>query len=36
MAAWGSLVGDDYPKTYGQPFTSMPKDSGTLIVYALK
>ncbi len=36
MAGWGSLVGDGYADVYGQPFTSMPKDSGTLIVYALK
>jgi glucose dehydrogenase len=36
MAGWGSLVGDDYAKTYGQPFTSMPKDSGMIVVYALK
>ena len=35
-AGWGSLVGDDYAKAYGQPFASMPKDSGVLVVYALK
>jgi alcohol dehydrogenase (cytochrome c) len=33
---WGSLVGDDYGPTFGEPFKSMPKDAGALIVYALK
>jgi alcohol dehydrogenase (cytochrome c) len=33
---WGSLVGDDYGPTFGEPFKSMPKDAGALVVYALK
>ncbi len=35
-AGWGSLVGDDYAAAFGEPWKSMPKDSGVLIVYALK
>jgi alcohol dehydrogenase (cytochrome c) len=33
---WGSLVGDDYAGVFGEPFKSMPKDAGALIVYSLK
>lgn len=32
---WGSLVGDDYPKLYGEPFKSMPTDQGMLVVFTL-
>jgi PQQ-dependent dehydrogenase (methanol/ethanol family) len=32
---WGSLVGDDYGTWFGEPFKSMPKDAGALIVYSL-
>lgn len=33
---WGSLVGDDYAGVFGEPFKTMPKDAGALIVYSLK
>jgi alcohol dehydrogenase (cytochrome c) len=36
VAGWGGMATDDYGKMFGQPFTSMSKDSGVLIVYALK
>jgi glucose dehydrogenase len=36
MTGWGSLVSDDYAKLWGEPFTSMPKDSGVLKVYAVQ
>jgi len=35
-AGWGGMATDDYPAAFGEPFTSMPKDTGALIVYALK
>jgi alcohol dehydrogenase (cytochrome c) len=35
MTGWGSLVGDEYPALFGEPFGSMPKDSGALVVYSL-
>ena len=35
MTGWGSLVGDEYPALFGEPFTSMPKDTGALVVFAL-
>jgi alcohol dehydrogenase (cytochrome c) len=35
MTGWGSLVGDDYPALFGEPYKSMPKDSGMLVVFAL-
>jgi glucose dehydrogenase len=35
MTGWGSLVGDDFPKIYGEPFKSMPTDQGMLVVFAL-
>jgi hypothetical protein len=35
MSGWGSLVGDGYAKMFGEPYKSMPKDSGTLIVFSL-
>lgn len=31
---WGSLVGDDYKVLYGEPFTSMPSDQGSLMVFS--
>ena len=34
-AGWGSLVGDDYPKMFGEPFQSMPTDQGYLVTYTL-
>jgi outer membrane protein assembly factor BamB len=35
MTGWGSLVGDEYPALFGEPYASMPKDSGVLVVFAL-
>lgn len=31
----GSLVGDEYAALFGEPYKSMPKDSGALVVFAL-
>ena len=36
MTGWGSLVGDGYGDWWGEPFKSMPKDSGVLKVFALQ
>jgi glucose dehydrogenase len=36
MTGWGSLVGDGYGDWYGEPWKSMPKDSGVLKVFALQ
>jgi hypothetical protein len=33
MTGWGSLVG--YGEWFGEPWASMPKDSGVLKVFAL-
>jgi alcohol dehydrogenase (cytochrome c) len=35
MTGWGSLVGDSYGEWFGEPWASMPKDSGVLKVFAL-
>ena len=35
-AGWGSLVADEYVALYGEPFTSMTKNTGALIVFALR
>ena len=35
-AGWGSLVSDEYVALYGEPFKSMAKNTGALIVFALK
>jgi alcohol dehydrogenase (cytochrome c) len=35
MTGWGSLVGDEYAKLWGEPWKSMPIDSGVLKVFAL-
>jgi alcohol dehydrogenase (cytochrome c) len=35
MSGWGSLVGDEYPALFGEPYASMAKDSGTLVVFSL-
>ena len=32
---WGSLVGDEYGPLFGEPYKSMPKDSGALVVFGL-
>jgi alcohol dehydrogenase (cytochrome c) len=36
MTGWGSLVGDGYGDIWGEPWISMPKDSGVLKVFSLK
>jgi len=36
VAGWGGMATDDYGAAFGEPFKSMSKDSGALIVYALK
>ena len=35
-AGWGGMVGDDYPALFGEPYKSMPKDAGALVVFTLK
>jgi PQQ-dependent dehydrogenase (methanol/ethanol family) len=35
MTGWGSLVGDGYGDLWGEPWKSMPKDSGVLKVFSL-
>jgi glucose dehydrogenase len=35
MTGWGSLVGDGYGDLWGEPWKSMPKDSGVLKVFAV-
>ncbi len=35
MTGWGSLVGDGYGELWGEPWLSMPKDSGVVKVFAL-
>jgi alcohol dehydrogenase (cytochrome c) len=32
---WGSLVGDEFPKLFGEPYKSMPNDQGYLVTFAL-
>jgi len=36
MTGWGSLVGDGYGDLWGEPWKSMPKDSGVIKVFALE
>jgi alcohol dehydrogenase (cytochrome c) len=36
VAGWGGMATDDYPKIFGAPWTSMPRNTGVLTVYALK
>jgi alcohol dehydrogenase (cytochrome c) len=35
-AGWGTLVGDEFGALFGEPYKTMPKDTGALVVYALK
>src|SRR5229473_3712196 len=35
-AGWGSLVADEFVALYGEPFKSMAKNTGALVVFALK
>src|SRR5882762_1077540 len=30
---WGSLVGDEFGALFGEPYKSMPKDSGAIVVF---
>jgi PQQ-dependent dehydrogenase (methanol/ethanol family) len=34
-AGWGGMVADAYPDLYGEPYKSMPKDAGAMVVFAL-
>jgi glucose dehydrogenase len=36
MTGWGSLVSDGYGDLWGEPWVSMPKDSGVLKVFSLE
>ncbi|HSU03961.1 MAG TPA: PQQ-binding-like beta-propeller repeat protein [Acetobacteraceae bacterium] len=36
VAGFGGMVSDDYAPTFGEPYKSMPRDDGVLVVYALK
>lgn len=33
---WGSLVGDEFGALFGEPYKSMPKDSGAIVVFTLE
>jgi alcohol dehydrogenase (cytochrome c) len=35
-AGIGGMVSDEYPGLFGEPYKSMPKDAGVLVVYTLK
>ncbi len=35
-AGFGGMLSDDYAPTFGEPYKSMPRDEGVLVVYALK
>jgi PQQ-dependent dehydrogenase (methanol/ethanol family) len=35
-AGWGGMVSDEYPALFGEPYKSMPKDAGALVVFTLK
>ncbi|TQF32351.1 PQQ-binding-like beta-propeller repeat protein [Bradyrhizobium sp. UNPA324] len=35
-AGWGGMVADEFPALFGEPYTSMPKDAGALVVFTLK
>jgi PQQ-dependent dehydrogenase (methanol/ethanol family) len=35
VTGWGSHVSGNYPGLFGEPFTSMPTDAGTLMVFSL-
>jgi alcohol dehydrogenase (cytochrome c) len=36
VAGFGGMVSDDYAPTFGEPYKSMPRDDGVLVVYSLK
>jgi len=35
VTGWGSHVSGNFPGLWGEPWTSMPTDSGNLVVFAL-
>jgi PQQ-dependent dehydrogenase (methanol/ethanol family) len=35
-AGWGGMVADEFPALFGEPYKSMPKDAGALVVFSLK
>jgi alcohol dehydrogenase (cytochrome c) len=35
-AGFGGMVADEYPALFGEPYKSMPKDAGVLVVFTLK
>ncbi|HEY3149955.1 MAG TPA: PQQ-binding-like beta-propeller repeat protein, partial [Dongiaceae bacterium] len=35
-AGWGAMVADEFAPLFGEPYKSMPKDAGALIVFTLK
>ncbi len=35
-AGWGGMVADEFPPLFGEPYKSMPKDAGALVVFTLK
>jgi alcohol dehydrogenase (cytochrome c) len=35
-AGIGGMVSDEYPALFGEPYKSMPKDAGVLVVFAIK
>ncbi|WP_376708320.1 pyrroloquinoline quinone-dependent dehydrogenase [Bradyrhizobium cenepequi] len=35
-AGWGGMVADEFPALFGEPYKSMPKDAGALVVFAVK
>jgi len=36
VAGFGGMASDDYAPTFGEPYKSMPRDEGVLVVYGLK
>jgi PQQ-dependent dehydrogenase (methanol/ethanol family) len=35
-AGWGGMVADEFAGLFGEPYKSMPKDAGALVVFTLK
>ena len=35
-AGFGGMASDDYRANFGEPYKSMPRDEGILVVYSLK
>jgi alcohol dehydrogenase (cytochrome c) len=35
-AGWGAMVADEFAGLFGEPYKSMPKDAGALVVFTLK